>query len=176
MDSDPPWAKQLEGEMSLGRHVITFRARSPTSSNHLRRGHRYSSSNNNYISDAVGGRNDSSSSPTASCQMIVHVRDADPPRVAHCPRSFTAPSLPASAASAPVSWREPVFHDNVRVSHVMASFLPGHRFGPGVHRVLYTAADAEGNRARCGFTVTVQREEEKGRGEEEIGTFGSNGG
>ena len=27
VDAEPSWAKQLEGEMTRGRHVITFRAR-----------------------------------------------------------------------------------------------------------------------------------------------------
>ena len=44
VESDPPWAKQLEGEMVLGKHVLTFTARSPASN------------------------------ATASCQMVVHVK------------------------------------------------------------------------------------------------------
>ena len=58
-----------------------------------------------------------------------------------------------------------------------ASYLPGHYFpgnntvvvdggngglntdiSEGKHHVLYQAADADGNRARCGFTITVKRE------------------
>ena len=39
----------------------------------------------------------------------------------------------------------------------MASYLPGHHFPPGRHHVLYQATDAEGNKAKCGFTVTVKR-------------------
>ena len=31
-------------------------------------------------------------------------------------------------------------------------------FAGGKHHVLYQAADIEGNRARCGFTITVKRE------------------
>ena len=31
IDAEPSWAKQLEGEMTRGKHVITFRARSPVS-------------------------------------------------------------------------------------------------------------------------------------------------
>ncbi len=37
----------------------------------------------------------------------------------------------------------------------MASFLPGHYFSAGKHNILYTATDADGNRAKCGFTITV---------------------
>ena len=39
----------------------------------------------------------------------------------------------------------------------MASYLPGHHFPSGRHHVLYQATDAEGNKAKCGFTVTVQK-------------------
>ncbi len=126
--------------MSLGKHIVTFRALSPAAQ----------ASSLSLSTNSV-----SKSSSAASCQLIVHVKDADPPRVRHCPRSFTT-HLSAGVSSAPVSWQEPVFSDNVGVSHVMATFLPGHRFGPGVHNVLYTATDADGNRARCGFTVTVR--------------------
>ena len=68
----------------------------------------------------------------------------------------------------------------VGIQHVMASFLPGHYFPQGRHHVLYQvdsskqnvfslfgvfllfqwfcsqAADGDGNRARCGFTITVK--------------------
>lgn len=37
----------------------------------------------------------------------------------------------------------------------MASFLPSHYFSAGKHNILYTATDADGNRAKCGFTITV---------------------
>ena len=39
----------------------------------------------------------------------------------------------------------------------MASYLPGHHFPSGRHHVLYQATDAEGNKAKCGFTVTVKK-------------------
>jgi hypothetical protein len=44
--------------MSLGRHVLEFRARSPLTNK------------------------------TAACQMIIHVKDTEPPRVSTCPHSF----------------------------------------------------------------------------------------
>ena len=112
--------------MTRGRHVITFRARSPMSS---------------------------SVSP-ASCQMIIHVRDMEPPRVQQCPRSFTEMLAPGQSVKK-ITWTEPVFSDNVKIQHVMASFLPGHYFSAGRHNILYQASDADGNRAKCGFTITV---------------------
>ncbi len=126
VDSEPAWAKQLEGEMRRGKHVITFRANSP-----------------------IG------SVAAASCSMTVHVKDTEPPRVRHCPKSF-AEYLTPGQQSRSISWREPVFHDNVGIQHVMASYLPGHRFAAGRHHVLYTATDVDGNKARCGFTIIVR--------------------
>jgi hypothetical protein len=37
----------------------------------------------------------------------------------------------------------------------MASYLPGHYFSLGQHNVLYQATDADGNKAKCGFTINV---------------------
>ncbi len=124
VDAEPSWAKQLEGEMTRGRHVITFRARSPVSS------------------------------ISASCQMIIHVKDMEPPTVKSCPSSFTEVLEPGQSVKK-LSWTEPVFSDNVKIQHVMASFLPGHYFSAGKHNILYQATDVDGNRAKCGFTVTV---------------------
>ncbi len=70
--------------MSLGKHVITFRARNPSPSG------------------------DTDGAFSASCQTIVHVRDAEPPRVRYCPRPLTV-QLPQGESSVPVSWREPLF-------------------------------------------------------------------
>ena len=86
VDAEPNWAKQLEGEMTRGKHVITFRARSPVSSQ------------------------------TSSCQMIVHVRDTEPPRVRQCPKSFVEYLSPGQLLKR-VTWKEPIFHDNVKIQH-----------------------------------------------------------
>jgi len=125
VESSPKWAKQLEGEMKLGRHVLNFRARSPFSNQ------------------------------TASCQMVIHVKDTEPPRVESCPQSFVDHLRPGQKMKR-VTWKEPVFKDNVGIQHVMASFLPGHYFTKGRHHVLYQASDSDGNRARCGFTITIK--------------------
>ena len=110
--------------MTRGRHVITFRAKSPMSS------------------------------VSASCQMIIHVKDMEPPRVQQCPQSFTEMLAPGQSVKR-ITWTEPAFSDNVKIQHVMASFLPSHYFSAGKHNILYTATDADGNRAKCGFTITV---------------------
>ena len=57
-----------------------------------------------------------------------------------------------------VFWEEPIFADNVKITHVMASKLPGYPLKQGRHDVLYQAADEDGNKARCVFTVHVLNE------------------
>jgi len=131
VSAEPGWAKQLEGEMVLGKHTVTFLATSPVSNQ------------------------------TASCKLNIHVKDTEPPRVISCPHSTTE-VLARGQMLKRVTWTEPVFRDNVGIQHVMASFLPGHYFPEGRHHVLYQAADADGNRARCGFTLTIRREKNGG--------------
>ncbi|QQP56211.1 Uncharacterized protein FKW44_000800, partial [Caligus rogercresseyi] len=127
VDSDPHWAVHLEGELSRGKHVITFRARSP-----------------------VNPRE------SAICQMLVHVKDIIPPNVTNCPKSFTDYLSPGQVMKR-LTWNEPVFTDNIKVQHVMATFLPGHYFSEGVHKIEYHASDMDGNHARCQFTATLRR-------------------
>ena len=70
-----------------------------------------------------------------------------------------------------------VLQDNVQIQHVMASFLPGHQFTAGRHHVLYTATDADGNKARCGFTITIkQRSQNQGGHTYYGGSYYANGG
>ena len=88
VEADPKWAKQLEGEMTRGKHVITFRAMSPVQ---------------------IQGR-----TPTASCQMIVHIKDIEPPRSQNCPSSFST-YLDEGNVKKRVEWKEPIFYDNVKV-------------------------------------------------------------
>ena len=118
VEANPSWAKQLEGEMTRGKHMITFTARSPT-----------------------GGP----PAVKASCQMMVHVKDVEPPRARACPPSFVTYLGPGERRKR-VQWSEPVFEDNVKIQHVTANFLPGHNFAAGKHNVLYVATDIDGNK------------------------------
>ncbi|XP_023338014.1 uncharacterized protein LOC111708775 [Eurytemora carolleeae] len=90
--------------------------------------------------------------------MVIHVKDTEPPRVVSCPHSFVD-HLERGQKIKRITWEEPVFKDNVAIQHVMASYLPGHYFSEGRHHVLYQAADGDGNRARCGFTITLKQRE-----------------
>mgnify|MGYP001160241281 FL=1 len=122
--SYPPWAKNLEAELGLGRTLVTFTATSP-------------------VNDEI-----------ASCSFTIHVRDVIPPRVYNCPNDFDV-YLDEGQVEKAVYWDEPIFADNVKIAHVMASKLPGYKMKTGRHDVLYQAADSDGNKARCVFTVTV---------------------
>ena len=90
----------------------------------------------------------------ASCGFTIHVRDVIPPRVYNCPNDFDV-YLEDGQIDREIFWEEPIFADNVKITHVMASKLPGYRMKAGRHDVLYQAADADGNKARCVFTITV---------------------
>merc|ERR1712079_350134 len=90
----------------------------------------------------------------ASCSFTIHVRYTIPPRVYNCPTDFNV-YLEPGVKEKKVSWEEPIFADNVKITHVMASKLPGYFMREGRHDVLYQAADEDGNKARCVFTVQV---------------------
>ena len=94
------------------------------------------------------------SNQVASCSFTIHVRDVIPPRVYNCPNDFDI-YLDDGQIEKPVYWEEPIFADNVKIAHVMASKLPGYKMKAGRHAVLYQAADSDGNKARCVFTITV---------------------
>ena len=49
-----------------------------------------------------------------SCQMTIRVKDPFPPRVRECPESFTE-HLSGGEITKRVVWKEPIFHDNVKV-------------------------------------------------------------
>ena len=74
--------------------------------------------------------------------------------VYNCPNDFDV-YLDEGQIEKQIYWDEPIFADNVKIAHVMASKLPGYKMKAGRHDVLYQAADADGNKARCVFTVTV---------------------
>ena len=73
--AEPKWAKQLEAEMKLGKHPLTFTAASPVG--------------NKVISSLkVPTPQLTSLLQTASCSMTIHIKDTEPPRVVKCPQSF----------------------------------------------------------------------------------------
>ncbi|KAK8739357.1 hypothetical protein OTU49_003594 [Cherax quadricarinatus] len=95
------------------------------------------------------------SEESAACSFTVEVVDKEDPQVFGCPKSFTV-HLPEGEVSAEVTWKEPVFKDNVEVAHLWKSLEPGRHLTSGNYPVHYVAMDPYRNRAKCSFTVTVQ--------------------
>ncbi|XP_059084978.1 fibrillin-2-like [Tigriopus californicus] len=120
----PKWAKSLEGQLGLGKTLITFQALSPITEE------------------------------SASCSFTVYVKDTVPPRVYNCPNDFNV-YLDEGQEKRQVFWEEPIFADNVKIKHVMASKMPGQLFEEGKHNVLYQASDDDGNQANCRFVIKV---------------------
>uniref|UniRef100_H2ZBI4 Sushi domain-containing protein n=1 Tax=Ciona savignyi TaxID=51511 RepID=H2ZBI4_CIOSA len=85
--------------------------------------------------------------------MEVNVRDVSAPVIQRCPRSM---SVISHKQFGNVSWEEPLFSDNVRLSRVQMSRVPSGPITWGTYRVTYTASDAAGNKAECAFSVTVR--------------------
>ena len=86
--------------------------------------------------------------------MMMILSDREAPRVHGCPTSFEVRLNPGES-SREVWWAEPKFSDNVNLHYVQQSHSPGHPLSRGSHHISYMAGDAEGNKARCSFTVVV---------------------
>lgn len=71
-----------------------------------------------------------------------------------CPTSFEI-RLNSGESSREIWWSEPKFTDNVKVHSVQNSHSPGIHLSRGNHYITYLAGDAEGNKARCTFTITI---------------------
>lgn len=83
--------------------------------------------------------------------------DREPPTIENCvdpPIFYTDPDN----GLANVTWDEPVFYDNSRISvRVDQSHQPGRDLFPvGRTKVFYNATDKYGNRASCVLNVTVE--------------------
>jgi len=92
----------------------------------------------------------------ARCKLTVRTVDSKPPVVKNCPNSFTIFLEPGEDKKAG-KWEEPEFFDNVGVTSVLASQLPGQQLGVGRHVVIYQALDAAGNKERCVFSIRVAK-------------------
>ena len=74
VSAEPKWAKQLEGEVKLGHHSVTFTAASPPGENVP------------FVMCFVLCWWNVFQS--ANCTMNIHIKDTEPPRVISCPHSF----------------------------------------------------------------------------------------
>ncbi|KAK4321167.1 hypothetical protein Pmani_008010 [Petrolisthes manimaculis] len=91
---------------------------------------------------------------TASCSFTVEVIDEEEPQVFGCPKSFSV-QLVEGEVSKKVRWKEPVFKDNVNITHFWRSREPGQMLPSGVYPIHYVAMDPYRNRGKCSFTITV---------------------
>jgi N-acetylneuraminic acid mutarotase len=91
---------------------------------------------------------------TASCSFTVNVNDTEPPQIA-CPANIITLNAPA-LCSAVVNYPLPAATDNCAGVSIACIPPSGSVFPLGTTQVLCSAADASGNSASCGFTVTVE--------------------
>jgi len=104
----------------------------------------------------------------AFCKVVVEVKDSVRPTVSYCPQSRSV-FLEPGQTSQRVFWKEPVFTDNVKIEHVIASALPGQELKLGKHLIVYQASDKEGNKEKCVFTITVVQFKQEGAPRQEMG-------
>ncbi|CAB0028968.1 unnamed protein product [Trichogramma brassicae] len=90
VEADPAWGKQLQADLSAGDTIVTFTARTPVSNN------------------------------TASCRLMIRIRDLENPQVLICPQTFEVLLNPGERERK-IFWQDPVFHDNVDVKHIYKS-------------------------------------------------------
>ena len=79
--------------------------------------------------------------------------DKEVPTVANCPQEI----LEISSGPKAVTWVEPTFRDNVKVTKIDTSHTSGSVFEMGSTYVSYTAEDAARNTAFCEFKVQLKR-------------------
>ncbi|XP_020608020.1 sushi, von Willebrand factor type A, EGF and pentraxin domain-containing protein 1-like [Orbicella faveolata] len=90
---------------------------------------------------------------SASCAIYVTIEDVTPPTIHNCPKDIFETSDHPKA----VTWVEPTFSDNVKVTKVDKSHNSGDTFQLLETNVLYEVMDAKLNRASCLFKVTLKR-------------------
>ena len=82
--------------------------------------------------------------------------DTTPPSFTNaCPENMVV-YTPECSSSALVGWNEPIADDNS--GHVIVTYpsiRPSAQLSIGLYYIMYSASDAEGNRANCTFVVQV---------------------
>lgn len=90
----------------------------------------------------------------ASCALRIIVKDGEAPKVKDCPGDIEVVGRNGTA----ITWTEPIFTDNVKVTRISNNESPGRRFDIGGHRIEYEAGDEAGWSSKCVFTVVLRRE------------------
>ncbi|XP_076623027.1 uncharacterized protein LOC143342733 isoform X1 [Colletes latitarsis] len=90
----------------------------------------------------------------ASCVLRIIVKGGEAPKVKDCPNDIEVIGKNGSA----ITWTEPIFTDNVKVTQIRSNESPGRRFDFGGHRIEYEATDEAGWSSKCVFTVVLRQE------------------
>ncbi|KZC05386.1 Matrilin-2 [Dufourea novaeangliae] len=90
----------------------------------------------------------------ASCVLRIIVKGGEAPKVKDCPNDIEVTGKNGSA----ITWTEPIFTDNVKVTRIRSNESPGRRFDVGGHRIEYEASDEAGWSSKCVFTVVLRQE------------------
>eukprot|EP00794_Sanderia_malayensis_P007138 gene7138-7943_t len=88
------------------------------------------------------------------CSFTVEVLDKEPPKVSNCDSGNQYISI--DGPKGPVTWKEPSFSDNVKVTETSVNLQNGQFREPQVYYVAYSVRDKSGNRAHCRFFVHVK--------------------
>ncbi|XP_023247772.1 uncharacterized protein LOC106644374 [Copidosoma floridanum] len=88
----------------------------------------------------------------ATCTLKINVQEGQAPKVQGCPGDIEITGKNGSA----ITWIEPVFTDNVKVTRVTSNESPGRTFSIGGHKIEYEAADDAGWTTKCIFTVVLR--------------------
>nr|XP_034176712.1 uncharacterized protein LOC117602597 isoform X1 [Osmia lignaria] len=89
-----------------------------------------------------------------SCVLRIIVKGGEAPKVKDCPNDIEVSGKNGTA----ITWNEPIFTDNVKVTRIRSNESPGRRFDVGGHRIEYEASDEAGWSSKCVFTVVLRQE------------------
>ncbi|XP_032691380.1 uncharacterized protein LOC116854027 isoform X2 [Odontomachus brunneus] len=89
----------------------------------------------------------------ASCVLRIIVKGGEAPKVKDCPNDIEVVGRNGTA----ITWTEPTFTDNVKVTRIINNESPGRRFDVGGHRIEYEAGDEAGWSSKCVFTVVLRQ-------------------
>ncbi|XP_060591232.1 uncharacterized protein LOC132746172 [Ruditapes philippinarum] len=87
----------------------------------------------------------------ARCNFTVTVRDIFPPKVSFCPDDISV--LEGDV----VTWKDPVFVDNVGIAQNYVNMEKGTSYPVGRHTVVYSVKDYDRNEASCSFEIIVDK-------------------
>ncbi|XP_043666054.1 uncharacterized protein LOC122628162 isoform X3 [Vespula pensylvanica] len=90
----------------------------------------------------------------ASCVLRIIVKEGEAPKVKDCPNNIDVTGKNGTS----ITWTEPIFTDNVKVTRISSNESPGRPFDVGGHRIEYEASDEAGWSSKCVFTVVLRAE------------------